>query len=219
LSRNPDRPGERRRIALRIERNVDRIDRMISDLLDVSRVRAGKRLPLQLARCDLGVVAQEVVDELTTSHHNLFELIKQDGVVGIWSDQELRRALWNLGTNAAKYGELQRPVTIRVERTHTGARLSVHNFGRPIPSEQRAGLFDLYARLSERAGIGWGLGLALVRACAEAHGGQISIHSDEAAGTTFMLDLPLDSRPFQQNPPARSGNGSEAWHADPDPWG
>jgi signal transduction histidine kinase len=201
MIRRTEQSDGRRDLAVRIERNLDRMDRMIRDLLDVSRVRGGQRLPLRLEDCDLGAVAREVIEELSATHGNRFELAPGDGVVrGIWSHEDLHRALWNLGTNAVKYGESERPITTRVERTPSGGRASVHNFGNPIPPDKRARLFDLYSRLREGSGTGWGLGLALVRACAEAHGGEAAIgESSEEAGTTFTIDLPSDSRPFQQN--------------------
>ena len=202
MSRRTDPLDERRSLAGRIERNLDRMDRMIRDLLDVSRVRGGQRLPLRLGRCDLGAVAEEVIEELSAAHGDRFELAKSDAVLGIWSHQELHRALWNLGTNAVKYGEPDLPITTRIERTPSGVRASVHNFGDPIPPEKRGRLFDLYSRLREGSGTGWGLGLALVRACAEAHGGRVSIgESSKEAGTTFIIDLPSDSRPFQASEP------------------
>jgi signal transduction histidine kinase/AmiR/NasT family two-component response regulator len=203
LIRRTDRLDDKgQSLAGRIERNLDRMDRMIRDLLDVSRVRGGQRLPLRLGRCDLGAVAAEVIEELSAVHGDRFELAKSDAALGIWSHQELHRALWNLGTNAVKYGESDRPITTRIERTASGVRASVHNFGDPIPPEKRGRLFDLYSRLREGSGTGWGLGLALVRACAEAHGGRVSIgESTQEAGTTFMIDLPLDSRPFQASEP------------------
>jgi signal transduction histidine kinase len=198
MIRRLEPPDEGRDLAVRIERNLERMDRMIRDLLDVSRVRAGKRLPLRLEDCDLGAVAQEVIEDLSATHGHRFELAKHEVVRGIWSHDELHRALCNLGTNAVKYGGSDRPITTRVERTPGGARASVHNFGNPIPLEKRARLFDLYSRLREGSGKGWGLGLALVRACAEAHGGKAAIgESSEEAGTTFTIDLPSDSRPFQ----------------------
>ena len=203
LIRRTDRVDDKgQSLAGRIERNLDRMDRMIRDLLDVSRVRGGQRLPLRLGRCDLGAVAAEVIEELSAAHGDRFQLAKSDAILGIWSHQELHRALWNLGTNAVKYGESDRPITTRIERTAGGVRASVHNFGDPIPPEKRGRLFDLYSRLREGSGTGWGLGLALVRACAEAHGGRVSIgESTQEAGTTFMIDLPLDSRPFQASEP------------------
>jgi signal transduction histidine kinase len=201
MIRRTEQSDGRRDLAVRIERNLDRMDRMIRDLLDVSRVRGGQRLPLRLENCDLGAVAREVIEELSATHGNRFELAPGDGVVrGIWSHEDLHRALWNLGTNAVKYGESERPITTRVERTPGGGRASVHNFGNPIPPDKRARLFDLYSRLREGSGTGWGLGLALVRACAEAHGGEAAIgESSEEGGTTFTIDLPSDSRPFQQD--------------------
>lgn len=202
IIRHPERLDERRDLAVRLERNLDRIDRMIADLLDVSRVRAGQRLPLRLDACDLGVLAEQVVEELCAIHGDRFELIRAETVRGVWSYEELRRALWNLGINAVKYGAPDATVTVRVERTPTGVRLSVHNFGKPITVENQARLFDLYSRLKDSAlpGSGWGLGLALVRACAEAHGGQIEVTSNQQDGTTFTLVLPPDSRPFQPSP-------------------
>jgi signal transduction histidine kinase/DNA-binding response OmpR family regulator len=199
MVRRIEKLDERRDLAIRIGRNLDRMDRMIRDLLDISRVRAGQCLPLRLEDCDLGAVAQEVIEDLSATHGHRFEVAKNGVVRGIWSHDELHRALCNLGTNAVKYGGSDRPITIRVERTPGGARASVHNFGNPIPLEKRARLFDLYSRLREGSGTGWGLGLALVRACAEAHGGHAAIgESSEEAGTTFTIDLPSDSRPFQQ---------------------
>jgi signal transduction histidine kinase len=193
---------ERRVLAVRIDRNLDRMDRMIRDLLDVSRVRGGQRLPLRLDDCDLSAVVQEVIEELSATHGDRFEFTKGEAVRGIWSHDELHRALWNLGTNAVKYGVSDRPITARLERIPGGVRASVHNFGAPVPPEKRARLFDLYSRIREGAGTGWGLGLALVRACAEAHGGQAAIgESSEAAGTTFTIELPSDSRPFQLDAP------------------
>ena len=200
LLRHPERLDERRELAIRMEHNLDRIDRMIRDLLDVSRARAGQRLPLRLDSCDLGAVAEEVVEELSAAHGVRFELVVPETVRGIWSGEELRRALWNLGVNATKYGALDQPITVRVERTQYGARVSVHNFGKPIASKDLGGLFDLYKtlRAPARAGGSWGLGLALVRACAEAHGGTAKVESSEEAGTTFSIELPADSRAFQQ---------------------
>ena len=79
-------------------------------------------------------------------------------------------------------------------------RLSVHNFGEPIPSELSEHIFDAFSRqrAAPQAGESWGLGLPLVRACAEAHGGKVAVESSPERGTTFTMTLPLDARPYQQ---------------------
>lgn len=173
---------------------------MIRDLLDASRLRAGQPISLNLDDCDLGLLAREVVEALASLHGNRFVLQTDPIVRGRWSTDELHRALWNLATNAVKYGAPDRPITISVRQTAAGATLSVHNDGAPIPIDQQERLFQPYARgLSLRAGsaAGWGLGLTLVRGCAEAHGGSIQLHSAPGIGTTFTVHLPADAGPHQ----------------------
>jgi signal transduction histidine kinase len=114
---------------------------------------------------------------------------------GVWSEDELHRALWNLVTNAVKYGAPDEPITIAVRRSPLGAYISVHNTGSPIPADEQAHIFDAYARARAADAAdrpGWGLGLTLVRGAAEAHGGHVAVTSDRDAGTTFTIDLPLD---------------------------
>jgi signal transduction histidine kinase len=203
LMRHPERLEERRDLAVRIDRNIDRTDRMIRDLLDANRIRAGQPLPLRLDECDLGAVAGEVYEELVATYGERFVLKAADHVLGFWSGEELKRALWNLATNAVKYGASDLPITITVERTPDGARLSVHNRGAVIPANDQAHLFRPYARThSAQVGgqRGWGLGLTLVQGCAQAHGGRVRVDSTEQAGTTFTVELPPDARPFQPRP-------------------
>jgi signal transduction histidine kinase len=199
---------KRQELAVKIDRNLDRMDRMIRDLLDANRIRAGERLPLSLEPCDLGQIAREIAEEIHALHDKRIELDGEPTLRGIWSADELRRALWNLVTNAVKYGDPQRRICISLHRVDERARVAVHNWGPPIPPEDQATLFEPFtrARAATRSGRpGWGLGLALVRGCAEAHGGTISLESTAEAGTTFTLEIPLDSRSHQ---PAEVGSAS-----------
>lgn len=192
-------------LARRIERHLDRIDRMIADLLDAGRLRAGERLTLHLEACDLGFLALEVADELLPLHGERFIVRAQEGVRGVWSREMLRRALWNLAVNAVKYGAPDGPVTIRVQQIGRTARVSVHNEGTPIPRDEQRQLFAPFARAGSArvSANGWGLGLALVTGCATAHGGRTTVASADGIGTTFTIDLPLDARPFQAVPIAQ----------------
>ncbi|WAS93667.1 sensor histidine kinase [Nannocystis punicea] len=183
----------------RIHSNLDVIDRMIHDLLDVGRLRAGQRLPLRIDWCDLRTLAEEVVEDLRLVHGCCFEVAGAHDVRGMWSRDELKRALWNLAENGIKYGTPDSPITLRVERRAHEAEIGVHNFGPAISGANREHIFDPFAhgRTPPRVGESWGLGLAVVRACAEAHGGSVSVTSDESDGTTFTMVLPLDARPYQ----------------------
>lgn len=203
LIENPSLLDVRRDLAVKIDRNIDRTDRMIRDLLDANRIRAGERLPLRIDECDLGGVALDVFEELVAAVGDRFSVEAEDKVRGFWSSDELRRALWNLATNAVKYGAPDRPITLKVRRTAHGAAASVHNWGTPISADDQTGLFRPFSRThaAQLGGQkGWGLGLTLVQGCAAAHGGHVVVESNEKDGTTFTLELPLDARPFQPHP-------------------
>jgi signal transduction histidine kinase len=192
----PDR-NETSALARKIEHNIERVDHMIRDLLDANRIRAGEQLPVQLAACDLVAVARQVADEARARHGDRFVVVAEQPVRGVWAEDQLRRALWNLVTNAVKYGVPDRPITLSVARHGDIARISVHNHGAPIPSGEQAHIFDPYARASAAiAGgrMGWGLGLTLVRGVAEAHGGHVSVASNSRSGTTFTIEMPVDAR-------------------------
>lgn len=205
LERNPESPKQRHELAERIVAAIDRSERMVRNLLDANYVQAGQKLPLHLERCDLGEVARQVVAELEPAHGGRFLLDVDDNARGVWDASELRRALWNLVTNAVKHGAKDTPITVRVTRRPKGVEASVHNYGPPLSRETRAHLFEPFAQRSPATGDGargWGLGLTLVKACAEAHGGRVEVQSDAERGTTFTLHLPLDARPSQgERPP------------------
>ncbi|MGK3974406.1 ATP-binding protein [Sorangium sp. So ce118] len=188
-------------LAGKIVRSLSRMDEMIRTLLDVQRLRAGHGIPLLLGACDLVAIAREVIDDLASFHDKRPVLRGEARVEGIWSQGELRRAIWNLASNALKYGESGAPVVITVEKMSEHAVVAVHNEGPPIPAEDQAHLFAPFVRTrSAMAGgqRGWGLGLTFVHGCAEAHGGRVTLVSDAERGTTFTLELPLDSRPHQR---------------------
>jgi signal transduction histidine kinase len=195
LVRHPDRLDDRRDLALRIDRSLEQTDRMVRDLLDANRIRAGERLPLRLDDCNLGSIAREVYEQAVAVYGERFVLDAEPRVVGVWSAEELRRALWNLVANAVKYGREREIVTLTVKRTPGGACASVHNVGNPLSPEDREALFRPYARGRGAEGReGWGLGLTLVLGCAEAHGGRVAIESSAEGGTTFSIELPIDAR-------------------------
>jgi signal transduction histidine kinase len=200
LAEQPELLDTRRELAVKIDRNIDRAERMIRDLLDTNRIRANERLPLHLHECDLGALARLVIEELGSIYGDRFILKQEHDVRGIWDAEELRRALWNLSSNAVKYGAPDKPITITVKRSISEAQLSVHNDGSVIAPEHQSDIFDSFARAPQAMAegkTGWGLGLTLVRGCSEAHGGRVTVESSAALGTDFTIHLPPDSGPYQ----------------------
>lgn len=186
--------AELERMTSLIIRSLDRAERLASDMLDVQRLQAGQKLSLERAPCDLAAIVREVVDEVSERHETRFVVTTPPApVIGNWSARELRRALWNLLVNAIKYGSSEAPVRITVRVLPVDVEVDIHNEGEPIPPEAQATLFEPFAQAPrEQGGSGsWGLGLAVVRGVAEAHGGSASVDSGPDRGTTFTLRIPL----------------------------
>jgi PAS domain S-box-containing protein len=210
LFRRANEPVALQKTATRILENIDRADDMIRDLLDANRIKAGEKLPIEVALCRLDQIASGVVDDLSTIHGDRFILRTDSSIEGHWSCDGIRRILENLCLNAVKYGSSVHPITLTISLlSENRVSLEVHNEGNPIAPENQANLFLPYRRI-ESTNVarqkGWGLGLTLVKGLAEAHGGSAAVESSPEAGTTFRIELPLDSRPvLSPAPPA--GNG------------
>jgi signal transduction histidine kinase len=175
---------------------IGRADKMIRDLLDASRIKAGAGLDIQLGECELVALVRNACNELTALHGADYRIEGPERLVGHWSCDDVLRAIDNLGSNAAKYGDTTRPITVTIRPHDDLVDIMVHNHGNPIPPEELPTLFDRFMRTTSSGGEaqGWGLGLSLVRGVAEAHGGSIGVESAPDDGTTFTLRLPLDSR-------------------------
>jgi signal transduction histidine kinase len=188
-------------LAEKILRSIDRSDRMIHDLLDSYRIRAGKRMPLSMERYSMAALAGDVIKEMTALHGDRFRLHVTADVNGYWSLDGMRRVLENLLSNAVKYGAPGSPINVTVEEAEGKMRLSVNNHGAPLSSEEQKRILQPYerGRDARRSGRGWGIGLTLVRGIIDAHGGTVRVLSSAEDGTTFIVENPLDSRPFQEN--------------------
>ncbi len=118
-------------------------------------------------------------------------------IKGYWDSSGVRRILENLVNNAVKYGANYQPVNVSLRENSDRATIFVHNVGNPLSPDEVANIFGHYKRTpSAQAGTkkGWGLGLALVRGIAEAHGGSVRVESAPGKGTTFTVEFPRDLR-------------------------
>ena len=190
-------------LAGRALENVRRMDGMIHALLDTMAFHSGQDIGLELSEFDMREVIAEVQSGTGAGAES--RIVVQDGPAGRgwWDRSAMKRTLENLVSNALKYGSPHTPITISADDVLGRLRLAVHNAGAPIPPAEQERIFQMYRRLETARSAqahGWGIGLPYVRAVAESHGGSIGLDSQAARGTTFIIDIPLDCRPFQGSP-------------------
>jgi PAS domain S-box-containing protein len=175
-------------------RQVDRMTRLVANLLDVTRLHAGRleveREPFELGEL-VGDVAGRFRDELTRSGRRL-ELQLEADVHGSWDRLKLDQVVTNLFSNAVRYGG-QGPVSVSLRREGDDAVLVVKDSGIGIAPDDVALVFDRYHKgTNSRAHGGLGLGLYITRRIVEAHGGTIGVESRLGEGAAFTVRLPLE---------------------------
>jgi PAS domain S-box-containing protein len=174
-------------------RQLDRLARLIDDMLDIARIRTG-RLTMQLELVDLCELATDVVDRLRPQVETAGCEISVDCpsvVFGTWDRQRIEQVLINLVINAAKYGA-GKPIEVRVHRGGSCARIEVQDHGVGIAPQDRARIFERYERAGDDAPTGGlGLGLYIAQKIVEAHEGTIRLQSELGRGSTFVVELPL----------------------------
>ena len=178
-------------VAARMISAIDRLDSMIQNLLDASRLRAGQSLKLELEECNLEMLVQDVVEDLSFTYGERFVVVSDSDVRGYCSRKEIRRVIENLAINAVKYGASGTPITLTLQQTEMHTNLTIHNEGSPIPAAAQSILFQQFRRTTTaEEQTGWGLGLFLVKSITEAHQGTIEVESAEGKGTSFIIKLP-----------------------------
>lgn len=189
--------GRALRPAGRILSSADRMSRMIEQILDFARVRQGHGIPLDPRATSLAEVCRAVVQEIEDAHPQAYlRMCEQGSLAGHWDPDRLAQVLSNLVVNAVQHGTGTRPVEVVLDGTAPGSvRVRVHNEG-TVPPAALPGLFEAFkdehgadpAGRASRNGLG--LGLFIAREIARAHGGDITVRSSDAEGTSFEVVLP-----------------------------
>lgn len=176
-------------------RATERIESMTRALLDAARLQAGEALKLHFEHVDLRDLVNGVIESARIAHGDRFRLRCPDApVTGRFAPTGVVRILENLTANAVQHSESEAEITITVTDAPEKVLLAVQNWGEPIPSDQRDQLFGEFFQVRRRDAhqAGWGLGLGIVQAVAEAHSGSVTVESDTESGTTFTITLPKD---------------------------
>jgi PAS domain S-box-containing protein len=186
-------PERIQKLVSNFDRQIDRITRLVEDMLDISRISTGK---LTIAREQVNLC--DLLRDLVERHAPLFEekqvqvSLQCEGlIIGHWDQFRIEQVVSNLLTNAARYGE-SRPVEITAAREGEFAVLRVVDHGRGIAAENQERIFGRFERAVASDDIsGLGLGLYIVRSIVEMHGGSIVVASELGHGAIFTVRLPL----------------------------
>ena len=195
------------RYVTRIKSNSDRLARLINELLDLSKIEAGK-ISLNPIDLSLSVVAQEVAENMrqaATEKLIKLEVVSHDGEAKAWADRDkVVQVLMNLIGNAVKFTPPQGKITVAIQRNDDEwVQVYVSDTGPGISKEEADKIFHKFYQVpqgSERTSRGTGLGLAICKGLVEMHGGKIWLESEPGRGSTFYFTLPA-RQPFKLEMP------------------
>lgn len=180
----------------RVGRNAERLTRVVSDLLDLTRVDAGE-LYMRSERVDLVDLVMDAVSGMTTGEHAAGLSVQArlaDSAPVVGDASRLAQVIDNICSNAVKYTPTGGTITVDLKTRDGEAVLRVVDNGIGIPADEREHLFERFFRAStatENNIKGTGLGLAISKAIVDRHGGTIAAGDGDSGGTAFVVTLPL----------------------------
>ncbi len=198
------RPDDLARSMSGITREAERMSLLVDDLLLLARLDEGR--PLAQERVELADVVSEAVDAAQVVEPNRSISAELEPATVIGDRERLRQIVDNLLANVRAHAGPETPVRISLSRVDGKAEISVVDFGPGLTEEQTSHVFERFYRADTsraRASGGVGLGLAIVAAVAQAHGGTVAAQSIPGEGATFSIELPL----------AGNGAGSTKTHS------
>lgn len=194
--------GEMKLSVDNIERQLNKMHRIISGILDLERVRIGSNLS---EHCQIQTILEEAVEELedfAKDHRISLRLDVSPKVADFLGDTaQFKRAMVNLIENAIKFNSAGGEVLIQAKNEANRLRIVVSDDGIGIPEELQGKIFERFFRGHQKGAehiSGSGLGLSLVKAVVESHNGQISLRSKASVGTSFYITVPTVPRSIEQ---------------------
>ena len=204
LQRGDARSTSPERVARMVDqsdRQLDRLTRLIDEILDFSRINGGQ-LRLQPAPCDLAAIVSETLERLRPQIESAGAVVTVDlgsAARGQWDTFRLEQLLTNLLTNAVKYGA-GKPIHVKLSQADDQVILEVRDQGPGISEADQRRIFLPYERAVSVHNIsGLGLGLYIAQQIVVAHNGSIEVESAPGEGCSFVVHLPRNGMPPPQN--------------------
>ncbi len=177
-----------------METQLNTITRLVEELLDVSKIQAG-RLEYRQETVDLDALLREIADTMQQSHPSHSILVHGAVRASLLGDRDrLGQVITNLLENAIKYSPDAQTVEIDLNASPETVTIRVRDHGLGIPREQRDKIFERFYRAAgprQRVIPGLGMGLYIVAEIIKHHGGTITVESAVGKGSTFTVTLPL----------------------------
>lgn len=185
-------PRDRRELLETIRHEAERLNRLVGNLLHLSRIRAGGLAPAK-ALTAIDEVIEGVVGRLqpVLAGHQVRLVLREDLPELPMDVIQIDQVLTNLLENAAKFGAPGTDITVSAARWEDVVRVRVTDRGQGVPPEERERVFEPFYRTGGDTGSGTGLGLAISRAIVEAHRGRIWIEGVPGGGAAVLFDLPI----------------------------
>ena len=177
-----------------IYESSERLDKIVDDILDISRIESGHRIPLCKKPLSIVTLLEKVLNRLSLkSNHNLILKVSPDVPERLEFDEHrIDQVIENLLSNASKYSPEQSPITIVVVADNHRCSVTVADQGIGMSNEQKDRIYDKFYRAdtSDTAVHGLGLGMSIVKQIIDDHDGTILIDSKLSEGTSVCFTLP-----------------------------
>lgn len=176
--------------------SVSAMSNMVRDLLEYTRSRLGKGIPVTPGPADLAALCKTAISEISLVHRKSeFKMETAGRLDGVFDSERMRQVVSNLLNNAVEHGKPGTPVSLIARGDGDALTIEVKNQGPPIPSEHLHAIFDPLVQIpgegsDTRPPTNLGLGLYIAREIVLAHGGTISVESSLEGGTVFTIGLP-----------------------------
>jgi signal transduction histidine kinase len=181
-----------------VVRNARKLDRLVGDLLDTDRLSRGE-VSVHLEETDLGTLVANVLKDMDVAGGRRIH-VTGEKVNARVDPAKVERIVENLLSNALKYSPAEAPIEVTVERRPVGAAIVVEDGGPGVPAAERELVFAPFRRGREaRETPGTGVGLSLVRAFAELHGGRAWVEDGTTGGARFVVTFPASAPQPQES--------------------
>jgi len=182
----------------RVNRSAAKMNAMIRDLLEYTRTRLGRSIPISPQGVSMKQICALALDEIRAVHpERTFNLETSGNLDGLFDSERLQQVLSNLLSNAVQHGAPGQPITLSAHGEADRVDVRVRNYGRRIPPEQLQVIFNPLVQIAPEQGevkngpsTSLGLGLYIAHEIVAMHGGTMTAESSEVEGTVFIACLP-----------------------------